>query len=115
MAREGADVVSVIFVNHSYRILNIELSPAPPRRQSGRVAEDLLGLGRPEIDWVKKSKAQGVPEVNAATAEEFDAALGNAFATPAAPLIAAHVPARARAGPVFAAHGNPRLSPALVR
>jgi len=93
MAREGADVVNVIFVNHSYRILNIELARTGAGNP-GRVAEDLLGLSRPEIDWVKLSEAQGVPAVNARTAEEFDAALARAFSAPGPHLIAAHVPAR---------------------
>ena len=93
MAREGVDLVNVIFVNNSYRILNIELARTGAGNP-GRVAEDLLGLGRPEIDWVKLSEAQGVPAVNARTAEEFDAALERAFATPGPHLIAAHVPAR---------------------
>ncbi len=93
MAREGVDVVNVIFVNHSYRILNIELARTGAGNP-GRVAEDLLGLGRPEIDWVKLSEAQGVPAVNATTAEEFDAALERAFAAGGPQLIAAHVPAR---------------------
>ncbi|WP_396271994.1 acetolactate synthase large subunit [Hyphomonas sp.] len=93
MARERADVVNVIFVNNSYRILNIELARTGAGNP-GRVAEDLLGLGRPEIDWVKLSEAQGVPAVNARTADEFDAALESAFATPGPHLIAAHVPAR---------------------
>ncbi|HRK67058.1 MAG TPA: thiamine pyrophosphate-dependent enzyme, partial [Hyphomonas sp.] len=93
MAREQANVVTVVFVNHSYRILNIELARTGAGNP-GRVAEDLLGLGRPEIDWVKLSEAQGVPAVNAATAEEFDAALERAFREPGPHLIAAHVPAR---------------------
>lgn len=93
MAREGVDVVNVIFVNHSYRILNIELARTGAGNP-GRVAEDLLGLGRPEIDWVKLSEAQGVPAVNATTAEEFDTALERAFAAGGPQLIAAHVPAR---------------------
>lgn len=93
MARERADVVNVIFVNNSYRILNIELARTGAGN-AGRVAEDLLGLGRPEIDWVKLSEAQGVAAVNARTADEFDAALERAFATPGPHLIAAHVPAR---------------------
>ena len=93
MARECAEVVNVIFVNNSYRILNIELARTGAGNP-GRVAEDLLGLGRPEIDWVKLSEAQGVPAVNARTAEEFDAALERAFSTPGPHLIAAHVPAR---------------------
>ncbi|MFN4023777.1 MAG: acetolactate synthase large subunit [Hyphomonas sp.] len=93
MAREQADVVNVVFVNHSYRILNIELARTGAGNP-GRVAEDLLGLGRPEIDWVKLSEAQGVPAMNATTAEEFDAALERAFREPGPHLIAAHVPAR---------------------
>lgn len=82
MAREQANVVTVVFVNHSYRILNIELARTGAGNP-GRVAEDLLGLGRPEIDWVKLSEAQGVPAVNATTAEEFDAALGAPSPSPA--------------------------------
>ena len=93
MAREGVDVVNVVFVNHSYRILNIELARTGAGNP-GRVAADLLGLDRPEIDWVKLSAAQGVPAVNATTAEDFDAALARAFAEPGPHLIAAHVPAR---------------------
>ncbi|MBU4568552.1 MAG: acetolactate synthase large subunit, partial [Alphaproteobacteria bacterium] len=93
MAREGVDVVNVIFVNHSYRILNIELARTGAGNP-GRVADDLLGLGRPEINWVKLSEAQGVPAVSAATAEDFDAALARAFTEPGPHLIAAHVPAR---------------------
>ncbi|MFN7054160.1 acetolactate synthase large subunit [Hyphomonas sp.] len=93
MAREGVDVVTVVFVNHSYRILNIELARTGAGNP-GRVAADLLGLGRPEIDWVALSQAQGVPASNASTAEEFDAALARAFAAEGPQLIAAHVPAR---------------------
>lgn len=93
MAREGANVVNVVFVNHSYRILNIELARTGAGNP-GRVAADLLGLGRPEIDWVRLAGAQGVPAVDARTAEEFDAALERAFAGEGPFLIAAHVPAR---------------------
>ncbi len=93
MAREGVDVVNVVFVNHSYRILNIELARTGAGNP-GRVAENLLGIGRPEIDWVKLSEAQGVPAVNATTAEEFDTDLERAFAAGGPQLIAAHVPAR---------------------
>lgn len=93
MAREGAGVVTVVFVNHSYRILNIELARTGAGNP-GPVAADLLGLDRPEIDWVKLSEAQGVPAASASTAEEFDAALARAFAAEGPQLIAAHVPAR---------------------
>ena len=93
MARESANVVNVVFVNHSYRILNIELARTGAGNP-GPAAQELLGLGHPEIDWVKLSEAQGVPAVNATTAEEFDTALEQAFASDGPRLIAAHVPAR---------------------
>ena len=93
MAREGANVVNVVFVNHSYRILNVELARTGAGNP-GPTAKSLLELGQPEIDWVKLSEAQGVPAVNATTAEEFDAALERAFAAEGPQLIAAHVPAR---------------------
>ena len=93
MAREGANVVNVVFVNHSYRILNIELARTGAGNP-GPTAKSMLELDAPEIDWVKLSEAQGVPAVNVTTAEEFDAALERAFAAEGPQLIAAHVPAR---------------------
>lgn len=93
MAREGANVVNIIFVNHSYRILNIELARTGAGNP-GPTAKELLELGQPEIDWVKLSEAQGVPAVHATTAEEFDTALERAMAAEGPQLIAAHIPAR---------------------
>jgi acetolactate synthase-1/2/3 large subunit len=92
-AREGANVVTVVFVNHSYRILNIELARTGAGNP-GPTAKDLLELGRPEIDWVKLSEAQGVPAVAVHDAAAFDLALERAFAAQGPSLIAAHVPAR---------------------
>ncbi len=93
MAREGANVVTVVFVNHSYRILNIELARTGAGNP-GPTAKSLLELGQPEIDWVALSQSMGVPAVATATAEAFDAALEKAFAAEGPQLIAAHVPAR---------------------
>ena len=93
MARENSNVVNVVFVNHSYRILNIELARTGAGNP-GPTAKSMLELGDPEIDWVKLSEAQGVPAQDAWSAEEFDAALERAFAEDGPQLIAAHVPAR---------------------
>ena len=93
MAREEANVVNVVFVNHSYRILNIELARTGAGNP-GPTAKSMLELGEPEIDWVKLAEAQGVEAQDAFTAEEFDAALERAFAADGPQLIAAHVPAR---------------------
>ncbi len=91
MAREGADVVTVVFVNHSYRILNIELYRTGAGNP-GPAAAAMLGLGNPEIDWVKLSESLGVPAEAAATAEVFDAALERAFAAEGPRLVAAMLP-----------------------
>ncbi|MEL6323638.1 MAG: acetolactate synthase large subunit [Pseudomonadota bacterium] len=90
-ARERANVVTVVFVNHSYRILNIELFRTGAGNP-GPASMNMLGLGQPEIDWVKLAEAQGVPASLATTAEAFDEALANAMAADGPHLIAALVP-----------------------
>ena len=78
-AREGLNVVTVIFSNRQYNILEVEY-----RRLGindiGATAASLFDLSNPEIDWVRLAAAQGVPGSRAATCEEFDAALGRALA-----------------------------------
>lgn len=91
MAREGADVTTIVFVNHSYRILNIELYRTGAGNP-GPIAKNMLSIGGPDIDWVQLSTSMGVPAVEATTAEEFDAALADAIAAPGPRLIAAVVP-----------------------
>jgi len=74
MAREGLDILVVIFANHAYRILNIELS----RTRSGHAgpqARRLLDLGDPRMDWVSLAKGFGLPALRATDAESFDKAL----------------------------------------
>ncbi len=81
MAREGLDVTTIVFANHAYRILNIELS----RTRSGAAgpaASRLLDLGDPRMDWVALAKGFGVPGVRCATAEDFDAAFARCLASP---------------------------------
>ena len=91
MAREELDVVTVVFVNHSYRILNIELYRTGAG-QPGPAAKGMLNIGQPEIDWVKLSEGLGVPAVACDTGEAFDAALAQAVAAKGPRLIAAMVP-----------------------
>ena len=91
MARENADVVTVVFVNHSYRILNIELYRTGAGNP-GPTSQAMLNLGAPEIDWVKLAEAQGVEAELATTAEGFEAALERGFASDGPYLIAALVP-----------------------
>lgn len=91
MAREQADVTTIVFVNHSYRILNIELHRTGAGNP-GPTARDLLSIGGPDIDWVGLSQSLGVEAVEVSTAEAFDAALETAIAAPGPRLIAAIVP-----------------------
>ncbi|MEM9055319.1 MAG: thiamine pyrophosphate-dependent enzyme, partial [Pseudomonadota bacterium] len=91
MAREGADVTTIVFVNHSYRILNIELYRTGAGNP-GPTAKSMLSIDGPEIDWVQLSESMGVPAVEATTAEGFDKALQEAIAASGPRLIAARVP-----------------------
>lgn len=91
MAREGADVTTIVFVNHSYRILNIELYRTGAGNP-GPTAKNMLSIGGPDIDWVQLSNSMGVPAVAASTAEDFDRALEDSIAAPGPRLIAAIVP-----------------------
>lgn len=91
MAREGVDVTTIVFVNHSYRILNIELYRTGAGNP-GPTAKNMLSIGGPDIDWVQLSTSMGVPAVEATTAEAFDAALQESIAAPGPRLIAAVVP-----------------------
>lgn len=88
MAREGLDVVTVIFANHAYRILNIELTRTRSG-QAGPQARRLLDLGDPRMDWVHLAEGFGVPAVRVSDAEGFDAALARGLASEGPMLIEA--------------------------
>ncbi len=80
IAREELDVTTVVFANHAYRILTIELARTGAGNP-GPAASKLLDLGEPRIDWVSMAQGMGVPAQRATTAEEFDAAMEKAMAT----------------------------------
>jgi acetolactate synthase-1/2/3 large subunit len=91
MAREGLDVVTVILANRRYRILDIEMqrTGAGPL---GKRANDMLDIGRPNLEWVKLAEGLGVPATRATTAEEFVAQFRAAVHQPGPALIEAVVP-----------------------
>jgi acetolactate synthase-1/2/3 large subunit len=70
MARERLDVVSVILANRRYRILDIEMQRTGAGAM-GPMANDMVDIGRPDLDWVKLSEGMGVPATRATTADEF--------------------------------------------
>ncbi|GAA4284219.1 acetolactate synthase large subunit [Brevibacterium daeguense] len=80
MAREGLDVVSLIFANRKYQILRNEMHNVGVH-DFGAKAESLLDIGSPVIDWVAVSQGMGVPAQRVETIEElskaFEAALSD--------------------------------------
>jgi acetolactate synthase-1/2/3 large subunit len=90
MAREDADVTVVIFANNRYRILDIEMQRTGASG-FGPVAETMIDIGRPQIDWVKLSGSLGVPAVRAETAGQFERELRAALAVRGPRLIEARV------------------------
>jgi acetolactate synthase-1/2/3 large subunit len=81
IAREKLDVTTVVFANHAYRILNIEMGRTGAANP-GPAARKLLDLGDPRIDWQQVAGGLGIPAVRATTAEEFEAAMARAMTTP---------------------------------
>ena len=91
MAREQLHVISVIFNNAAYSVLNIELERVGAG-QSGPRSRAQLDLGAPPLDFARLAQGMGVHAVRADTAEAFCAALEYALATPGPHLIEALVP-----------------------
>jgi acetolactate synthase I/II/III large subunit len=89
--REQLDVVTIIYNNRSYAVLNMELDrvgvDAP-----GPKARSLLDLSHPDIDFVSLAAGMGVPATRATTAEELTEQLARAIAEPGPALIEAMVP-----------------------
>jgi acetolactate synthase-1/2/3 large subunit len=90
-AREGLDVVTIIYNNRSYAVLNMELDRVGAGA-GGPKAKDLLDLSRPDIDFVALSQGLGVPATRATTADEMGEQLARALAEPGPSLIEAIVP-----------------------
>ena len=69
-AREGLNVTTIIFANHSYQILKVEFgnmgfgTPGPQ-------AMGLIDIDRPRIDWVAMGKSMGCPAVRVDNAGDF--------------------------------------------
>jgi acetolactate synthase-1/2/3 large subunit len=88
LAREGLDVTVVVFANHSYRILNIEMARTGSG-QAGPRARRLLDLSDPKMNWCDLAKGFGVPAVRCTDAQGFDQAFARAMAEPGPKLIEA--------------------------
>ena len=118
MAREQLHVVSIIFNNASYSVLNVELERVGAD-QVGPKARSQLDLEGPRLDFARLAQGMGVHAVRASTAEDFTTALEYALATPGPHLIEAMVPeslngTKRRILP-WLLRSLPHLPPALAR
>jgi acetolactate synthase I/II/III large subunit len=59
MAREGLDVTVVIWANRTYQILKGEFNNVGAGKP-GQKANDMLEIGRPDLDWVALATGMGV-------------------------------------------------------
>ena len=91
MARERLDVISIVFNNRSYAILNVELQRVGAIG-AGERAKAQLDLKNPPLDFVRMGESMGVASKRASTTEEFLAAFEHALRTPGPHLIEAIVP-----------------------
>ena len=88
-AREGLNVTTVIFANHSYNILNVEYGRLGVKNV-GEIAASLFDIGNPKINWVEMAASFGVPGAQADSAEELTRLLAQSYATPGPFLIQAN-------------------------
>jgi acetolactate synthase I/II/III large subunit len=70
MAREKLDVLTVIFANRRYRILDIEMQRTGANG-FGPEAGKLIDIGAPDLDWVSLAAGMGVAATRATSAAEF--------------------------------------------
>jgi acetolactate synthase-1/2/3 large subunit len=91
MAREQLNVLTVILANRRYRILDIEMRRTGAG-EIGRMANDMIDIGRPDLNWVKLAEGLGVPATRATTADEFIAHFHAAVNQTGPTLIEAVVP-----------------------
>ena len=70
MARERLDVLTIVFANRRYRILEVEIRRTGATAV-GAVADSMMDLSNPMLDWVKLSEGHGVEACRASTSRQF--------------------------------------------
>lgn len=88
--RESLNVVTVIFANQTYQILQGEMQKVGGE-EPGPKASEMLRIDQPALDWVSLSKGMGVPAIRVDTAESFARALQQGIDTPGPFLIEAMI------------------------
>jgi acetolactate synthase-1/2/3 large subunit len=77
-ARERLDVVTIVFANRAYRILETELRNVGVS-DAGPNARRMLELVDPSLDWIKLAEGMGVEGRRVDTVAGFRKALSAAF------------------------------------
>ncbi|MCA9837458.1 MAG: acetolactate synthase large subunit [Trueperaceae bacterium] len=78
MARENLDVVTVLFNNRAYRILQGEMTKVGAMKK-GQTADQLLNLDNPVLDFVSIAQGMGVEASRALSADAFNDQLAAAL------------------------------------
>jgi acetolactate synthase-1/2/3 large subunit len=89
MAREHTNVTTVLYNNHSYRILQIEYGRTGSGQQPGPIANSVMSLRKPDIDWVNVAQGFGVQAARATTLTDFNRLLAAFMAEPGPNLVEA--------------------------
>lgn len=79
-AREGLDILTIVFANRKYQILRLEMQNVGVT-DIGPRASRLLDIDDPEIDWVSLARSFGIDAERVNTMDEFSKAIDNGFAT----------------------------------
>lgn len=86
-ARENLDVTTIVLSNRAYAILKHELRNVGAN--AGAVANDMMELNRPDLDWVALAAGMGVSAARATNAGELTRELQAALQEPGPRLIEA--------------------------
>jgi acetolactate synthase-1/2/3 large subunit len=78
-AREGLNVLTIVFANRIYQILRGEFDGVGAG-EPGKRAQDMLKLDRPTIDFVALAKGMGVPARSVDNVDDFVKALAEGVA-----------------------------------
>ena len=78
MARENLDVTVVIFANRRYGILDIEMRRTGAQG-FGSLANDMIDISRPDLDFVRLAESMGVPATRTRTAGELKGQFADAL------------------------------------
>jgi acetolactate synthase-1/2/3 large subunit len=89
-AREGLNVLTIVFSNRIYQILRGEFDGVGAG-EPGKKAMDMLSLDRPTLDWVSLARGMGVPGRAVTSADDLNKALAEAMAEKGPRLIEAQM------------------------